>query len=263
MRILIVEDNDISAGILESNLRQRHYNTVIARTVPEALKHLTGSWDIGLALVDIMLPETDGLELVRKMRDDPMWQDIPVIICTSLADSSHVSEAARLGCRHYLLKPIDRVKLIMMVDKLLSGQQQVAILGDPQKVSAQYGLSSDALDRLYTAFANVVDESIAVLDPGPSGPSANSTRMDLAKLMEGAITLGAERLMAPVQALQARGFDAPTPASKEYNLILTELKLIQRALSARSQSNQTMEEPVNADQPANENSANKSEGSTA
>jgi CheY-like chemotaxis protein len=240
MRILIVEDNEISAGILESNLNQRNYQTLVARTGTEALKYLEAYWDIGLALADIMLPEMDGLELVRRMREDPAWKDIPVIVCTSLADTEHVAEAARLGCRHYLLKPIDRVKLIMMADKLSSSIKIVPVLGDPTQLSIKYGLSSEALDRLYQAFAEVVNNSIATLDPDSSENPSSSASIDFAKLMEGAVTLGADRLLGPVQTLQSKSADAP-PTSKELNDIFSELKLIQRALSARSQRRQTSE----------------------
>jgi sigma-B regulation protein RsbU (phosphoserine phosphatase) len=130
MRILIVEDNEISAGIMDSNLRQRNYETLLARTGSEALQLLDAHWDIGLVIADILLPEVDGLELVRRMREDSKWRDIPVIVCSSLADAEHVAKAARLGCRHYLLKPVERVKLLQLVDKILAGERARPVLGD-------------------------------------------------------------------------------------------------------------------------------------
>jgi CheY-like chemotaxis protein len=233
MRILIVEDNEISAGILESNLRQRRYETTVARTGTEALKSLETYWDIGLALVDIMVPEMDGLELVRRMREDIIWHEIPVIICTSLADSEHVAAAARLGCRHYLLKPIDRVKLLMMADKLLSGYKQIPVFGDREQIAKKYGLSLESLDTLLGAFSKLVDENIVALT---SSTGDNPVRVDLVKLAEGAITFGAERLIVPIQTLQAKGAEA-SPAPEERNSLLAELKLIQRALTAVVQNN--------------------------
>jgi CheY-like chemotaxis protein len=260
MRILIVEDNEISANILESNLNQRNYQTLVARTGTEALKFLEAHWDIGLVLTDIMLPEMDGLELVRRMREDPAWQEIPVIVCTSLADSEHVAEAARLGCRHYLLKPIDRIKLIMMVDKLWSGRKAVPVLGDPKQLSTKYGLSSEALDRLYKSFADVVNNSIAALAPDSSEQPSSSVSMDFAQLMEGAVTLGADRLLGPIQILQSKGVESP-PTSKELNALFSELKLIRRALSGRSQISQTAE-AIEDTPPISENKIGDSAEST-
>jgi CheY-like chemotaxis protein len=232
MRILIVEDNEISAGILESNLQQRRYETIIARTGTEALKLLETHWDIGLAIFDIMVPEIDGLELVRQMREDPVWQEIPVIICTSLADSEHVAAAARLGCRHYLLKPIDRVKLIMMADKLLSGYKQIQVLGDRTAIAKKYGLSPQAVDSLLGIFAKLVEENIAALT---ANTGSNPVQPDLAKLAESAVSLGADRLLVPVRALQAKGAeDRSSP--DERNSLLIELKRIQRVLTAAAQT---------------------------
>jgi CheY-like chemotaxis protein len=228
MRILIVEDNEISSGILESNLRQRHYETIVAHTGTEALKALETYWDIGLALVDIMMPEIDGLELVRRMREDSVWHEIPVIICSSLADSEHVAAAARLGCRHYLLKPIDRVKLLMMADKLLAGYKEIPAFGDREQIARKYGLSPESLDTLLGAFAKLVDESIATLT---SRTGDKPIRVDLVKLTEGAIAFGAELLLIPIQALQAKGAEAPSTPD-ECNSLLTELKRIQRVLPA-------------------------------
>jgi CheY-like chemotaxis protein len=237
MRILIIEDNEISSSILESNLQQRHYETTVARTGTEALKFLETCWDIGLAIADIMVPEMDGLELVRRMREDPIWQEIPVIICTSLADSEHVAAAARLGCRHYLLKPIDRVKLLMMVEKLLSGRKVVPILGDRTQIATQYGLSAESINSLLQSFAKLIDATISALTSNLPETQDSDSRLSLARLAEGSVTLGAERLLIPLQAILSRGSDA-TPTVEERNSLSTELKLLQRFLTSPSSADQ-------------------------
>ena len=235
MRILIVEDNEISAAIMDSNLRQRNYETLVARTGNEALQLLDAHWDIGLVIADIMLPEVDGLELVRRMREDAKWQEIPVIVCSSLADAEHVAKAARLGCRHYLLKPVERVKLLQLVDKILTGEKAIPVLGDKKQIAAKYGLAAESLSRILSAFAQLVAENIAALQPDASGASGSAGTLNLARLAEGAVTLGAERLLTHVQSLQARGAGAvPTP--EERDTLLKELKLVERALASQSQT---------------------------
>lgn len=243
MRILIVEDNEISAGIMDSNLRQRNYETLLARTGSEALQLLDAHWDIGLVIADILLPEVDGLELVRRMREDSKWRDIPVIVCSSLADAEHVAKAARLGCRHYLLKPVERVKLLQLVDKILAGERAMPVLGDKKQIMVKYGLTAESLGRILTAFSQLVAESITALTPDPSNPSTTARPANLERLAEGAVTLGAVRLQGPVQALLARGSDA-VPTAEEGDLLLRELKLVERALAAQFQmetSQATME----------------------
>jgi CheY-like chemotaxis protein len=234
MRILIVEDNEISASIMDSNLRQRNYETVVAHTGSEALQMLDAHWDIGLVIADIMLPEVDGLELVRRMREDSKWRDIPVIVCSSLADAEHVAKAARLGCRHYLLKPVERVKLLQLVDKILAGEKAIPILGDKRQIASKYGLSPDSLARILNAFSQLVNESLAALAPDPSG-SAEPAPVNIARLSEGAVTLGATRLLTALQAILAKGNDtAPNP--DERDLLFKELKLVERSLASQCQA---------------------------
>jgi CheY-like chemotaxis protein len=232
MRILIVEDNEISASIMDSNLRQRNFDTVVAHTGSEALQILGAHWDIGLVIADIMLPEVDGLELVRRMRDNPKWRDIPVIVCSSLADAEHVAKAAQLGCRHYLLKPVERVKLLQLVDKILSGEKAVPILGDKKQIAAKYGLSQEALGQIMNAFAQLVNENLSALAPDEAGGADSAAPVNVARLAEGAVALGATRLLTLLQAIQARGNNTvPTP--DERDLLFRELKLVERALSSQ------------------------------
>jgi CheY-like chemotaxis protein len=234
MRILIVEDNEISASIMDSNLRQRNYETVVAHSGSEALQMLDAHWDIGLVIADILLPEVDGLELVRRMREDSKWRDIPVIVCSSLADAEHVAKAARLGCRHYLLKPVERVKLLQLVDKILTGEKAIPILGDKKQIASKYGLSSESLARILNAFSQLVNESLVALTPDPSS-STEPAPANIARLAEGAVTLGATRLLTSLQAILARGNDAaPTP--DERDLLFKELKLVERALASQFQA---------------------------
>jgi CheY-like chemotaxis protein len=231
MRILIVEDSEISAGILDSNLKQRRYETVVAYSGTEALQLLEQYWDIALVLADIMMPGMDGLDFVRRIREDPKWQDLPVIICTSLADAEHVGQAARLGCKHYLLKPVDRVQLLMMVDKILSKERPIPVLEDRNKIMAKYGLNAESLDLIFKSFTQLVDEHIAALDAVPPDTIIPEGCFNLARLAEAGVTLGAERLLIPVRALQAKGAQA-TITSEERNTLLAELKWVRRALTS-------------------------------
>jgi two-component system chemotaxis response regulator CheY len=54
------------------------------------------------------MPEMNGLELLNEIKKHPEWRNIPVIMCTSLSDIDTVKKAAKAGCRHYILKPINK-----------------------------------------------------------------------------------------------------------------------------------------------------------
>jgi CheY-like chemotaxis protein len=230
MRILIVEDNEISAGILESNLKQRRYESLIAYSGAEALQMLEAYWDICLVVADIMMPDIDGLELVRRMQADTKWREIPVIICSSLADASSVSQAVSLGCRHYLLKPVDRVKFLLMVDKIMVSEKPRSVLGDRAQIQSKYGISSESMDRILKTFFELVTQSIESLEPS-NCQSENSSPINLQRLVEGSSTLGAQRLLAALKAWATGGEAALMPESEERASLLAELKLILRAMA--------------------------------
>jgi CheY-like chemotaxis protein len=86
MSILIVEDNPINDKILEVNLQNKGYQTILAQSAKKALELLTSAPQIQLIIADIMMPEMDGLELLAKIKEQPEWRDIPVIMCSALAD---------------------------------------------------------------------------------------------------------------------------------------------------------------------------------
>jgi CheY-like chemotaxis protein len=235
MRILIVEDNEISAGILESNLKQRRYESLIACSGSEALELLEIHWDIGLVVTDIMMPDIDGLELVRRMQADARLQEIPVIICSSLADADHVAQAVRLGCKHYLLKPVDRVQFLLMVDKIVASERPRPVLGDWAQIQAKYGLSSESLNQILKAFGELVGQSIESFEPSTCRAAENSNSLNLQRLVEGATTLGAQRFLMALKTYVLKGEEALLPESEERASLLVEMKLIRRALAAHKE----------------------------
>jgi CheY-like chemotaxis protein len=247
MRILIVEDNEISASILESNLKQRRYESLVAHSGTEALDMLETHWDICLVVADIMMPDIDGLELVRRMQTDAKLREIPVIICSSLADANYVSQAARLGCRHYLLKPVDRVKFLIMVDKIVASEKPRPVLGDRVQIQERYGLAPASMDQILKAFSELAKQSIEILAPSTCQAAENSTSLDFPKLVEGATTLGAQRLLTALKAYVTKGEAAFLPESEERALLLDELKLVCRAMVKSNLSADAMNSSASKD----------------
>ena len=88
MSILIVEDNPVSARMLEVTLQKNGYSTVRARTGREALDELREhGTQIEMVITDIMMPEMDGLELFSAIRSNPKWRSLPVVVASAAADA--------------------------------------------------------------------------------------------------------------------------------------------------------------------------------
>jgi len=117
-RILVVEDDVRNIFALSKVLEPRGAKVEIARNGREALEVLGRSsvaagTQIDLVLMDIMMPEMDGLTAMREIRKRPEWQRLPIIALTAKAMKDDQEKCLQSGANDYIAKPLD-------VDKLLS-----------------------------------------------------------------------------------------------------------------------------------------------
>ena len=103
MLVLVVDDTDSARDIAERILRFYGVQTIGARSGPEALD-LLDQISPDLILLDISMPDMDGLTLLEHIRNDSRWQDIPVVMMTAMTDKESVKRAFGLGACEYLVK---------------------------------------------------------------------------------------------------------------------------------------------------------------
>jgi signal transduction histidine kinase len=103
--IMVVEDNPVNRKLARNVLRARGYRVVEAASGEEALK-LLGHQSADLVLMDIQLPGMDGLEVVRRLKEDPSTADLPIVALTAHAQKEDHIRATEAGCVGYITKPI-------------------------------------------------------------------------------------------------------------------------------------------------------------
>jgi DNA-binding response OmpR family regulator len=118
-RLLIVED-DVHMAYLLGYLAERERFTVenIADG-RKAAERIDAGPAVDLVLLDIMLPYTDGFELLARMRASPVWKDVPVIILTSKTREHDAVRALSLGADDYLTKPFSPPELVARIRRRL------------------------------------------------------------------------------------------------------------------------------------------------
>lgn len=121
-RILLVEDNPVNRRLAQFLLKSKGYEVWEATTVPEAFAVLKERRP-DLILMDIQLPEVDGLTATRHLKADPATQDIPVVAVTSYAMKGDETRALEAGCSGYVTKPIDKTLFLDTVARVLAGKQ--------------------------------------------------------------------------------------------------------------------------------------------
>jgi len=231
MSILIVEDNPINAKVLEVNLQKNAYQTILAQSAKEALEQLTSTSQIQLIISDIMMPEMDGLELLKKIKEHSEWKNIPIIMCSSLADMETVKKAADAGCKHYIIKPFKKEHLLAKVQETLENEKP--ILKDKNEIKSQLGLDEETYQEIARTFASMINDKIALLEKRIKGETEAGKSLDLLGLLESAVYLGAERIRKLLEELTKKtGKSEEEMKDSEYSLLLREMKILQDALSS-------------------------------
>ncbi len=105
MNILVVDDCQTTRKLLGHYLKSRGYSVVFAENGLDALEKL-GSNDINLVLTDLNMPYMDGMELIKTLRSDPNWVNIPILMVTTENDDVEREKAFSSGVNGYVVKPI-------------------------------------------------------------------------------------------------------------------------------------------------------------
>lgn len=120
-KILIIEDDDLIRQLYADQLKAAGFQVsdyVTGKTGLEALKQQ--KYD--LVLLDIMLPDTNGLEILRQIKQDDELKSIPVVLLTNLGQDSIIKEGFKLGADAYLVKiAYNPDQIVQEVKSVLAG----------------------------------------------------------------------------------------------------------------------------------------------
>jgi phosphate regulon transcriptional regulator PhoB len=121
-RILVVDDEPDALDLIDFNLKAAGYDVVTAGDGAEALKKARAVLP-ELILLDVMLPEVDGMEVCKALRRDPSTADIPIIMLTAKAAEIDRIIGLELGADDYVTKPFSPRELVLRVKKILRRNQ--------------------------------------------------------------------------------------------------------------------------------------------
>lgn len=120
-RVLLIEDDARSVKLMELILGSQGYEAVVATNGREGLAAVRKD-RFDLILLDLMLPEVDGFEVLHQLREDPELADVPVIVTSARARPTTKEEAAELGADFYLTKPYRKAELLDVIEGVLAGE---------------------------------------------------------------------------------------------------------------------------------------------
>jgi two-component system alkaline phosphatase synthesis response regulator PhoP/two-component system response regulator VicR len=119
MKILAVDDEKHIVRLVQITLEKEGYELITASNGREALEKVA-SEKPDLVVMDVMMPEMDGLEALAKMKSDPATESIPVIMLTAKAQDSDVFRGWQSGADLYLTKPFNPAELVTFVKRIFA-----------------------------------------------------------------------------------------------------------------------------------------------
>jgi pilus assembly protein CpaE len=111
MRVLLIDDEQFYFKLLKKTLPEAEYNLEYAKSGGEGLAKIP-SFEPELLIVDLKLPEMDGFEILERLRRDPKFSYMPVIVITSRDELSEKLRAFELGADDYVVKPFQPEELV-------------------------------------------------------------------------------------------------------------------------------------------------------
>ncbi len=116
MKVLVVEDDSIIMEGLKISLEQEGYEVVNASTMKDAFDIVDSVTDINICLLDVMLPDGDGYQICRKVREK---SQIPILFLTACDDEVHTVLALEQGADDYIAKPFRIRELLARMKAIL------------------------------------------------------------------------------------------------------------------------------------------------
>jgi DNA-binding response OmpR family regulator len=115
--ILLVEDDDVTAYMLAYLLQREGYDVTNVTDGKQALDAINNNPPFSLALLDIMVPYTNGFELVSHIRSMPSWNDSAVIMISGKSQEKDIIKALDAGATDYIVKPFQPGEVLARIRK--------------------------------------------------------------------------------------------------------------------------------------------------
>ncbi len=260
-RILVVDDEPANVRLMKAYLVAEKFDVVTAASGAEALAVLAGG-QIDLVLLDIRMPEMDGLEVCRRIRTNPENARLPVVFVTAeLSDQDSELAGLQAGADEYLHKPVPRSSLVARVRSLLRlanaerDRMLMAQLAQSEKLAAigqiAAGVAHEINNPLSFILSNLttlkgyVGDVQAVVEGYRQGADEGARReaeLDFQTTLEDMAALiretteGGQRVRAIVQGLKSfsRQDEAPQEPADLAEIAASTLLLTEREITSRA-----------------------------
>jgi len=125
--ILVADDEPHIGRIIKMKLEQGPFRVSLAYDGQEAIDFINNEEQVDLAVLDLMMPKLSGLDVLRQIREQERFKNLPCIILTAGGDAKHERDALALGATQFLTKPFSPKKLYALVARLTGEPDEAGI----------------------------------------------------------------------------------------------------------------------------------------
>jgi CheY-like chemotaxis protein len=236
--ILLIEDDLVTCHIMTALLKRLRHPHVVAHNGAEATEAVS-KHPIDLMIADLMLPDTNGLDLIEQILVRPHLQDIPVMFCTAHADPKTVERALAVGAVDFVKKPINVDAFAGRIERALkraparweSWREMIKRLRvDSRTFQPLLTLARDHVAELVQTLSKIRDQKTTIEEFGRDELSSRVLRVRGA-----ALNVGAIRTVQLIDFLwSGRGTDEDV--SDLHAALVIELGAFEQALQSRTSS---------------------------
>jgi two-component system sensor histidine kinase/response regulator len=146
-KILVVDDNEFNVHLMDILLTKEKYQIIKAFSGKEALEKVR-SENPDLILLDIMMPDMNGYEVMAELKADEKYKELPILLLTAVSSPDDIVKGFKLGASDYVTKPFSKEELLIRIN------HQVALIAAKNEIVKKNEELQKMLDKLDSSKKN-------------------------------------------------------------------------------------------------------------
>jgi CheY-like chemotaxis protein/HD-like signal output (HDOD) protein len=158
--ILLLDDSDVAGRAMRGILSKASHRCVIATTPDEAWRLLREGVIIDLVFIELRIADDAGMGFLQRVRDDPFWKSLPLVVYTVDTEAKQVRKALGLRVQNYLVKPYSDQAIYAEIGKAMQNPWRNLHFEETRSFCAQLNLTSEALGKMRRQVMMAFDDAV-------------------------------------------------------------------------------------------------------